>query len=402
MNTTFPSSLPSTTKKHLSMRKDISSLSSHSTKDMFGNNFSTGALKARPVQITPSKSDAHASGIPEEKKKTTTVTKRSWTEDEDEQLKQLVKTHGLSNWTTVADSLDGRTGKQCRERWTNHLNPGIKKGNWTDEEDRIIIEKQAELGNQWSKITEYLQGRTDNAVKNRWHSTMRSRSRNNTNPSSHTASSSIGTNSSSPSNIPMSSTSCSSLTSMKKAAMSGPVGVASKPMLSIPSFPTSSNPALHLRKKRPNRDFSSSSLPLTKKARPPQITIPNVPSADSGDQGESDCFGPLPPFPLRPTDAEICPLTPSASEKNFFSSRILSPMLSPPLVMAADTHVPVTPNCILSPLGSCMTPLPETALDEYYKSIESRQPFGADANNKFEPLSPAPLHFSTSRGFSLN
>jgi len=311
-----------------------------------------------------------------------------------------VKQHGLSNWTTVADSLDGRTGKQCRERWTNHLNPGIKKGNWTDEEDRIIIEKQAELGNQWSKITEYLQGRTDNAVKNRWHSTMRSRSRNNTNSSLNMNNSSIGTNSSIPC-IPITSNSCPGLSSMKKTLLSGPAAVASKSMLAIPTFPASSNSALHLRKKRPGRDFSSS-LPISKKVRPPQITIPNVPSADSGDQGENDCFGPLPPFPLRPTDAEICPLTPSASEKNFFSSRILSPMLSPPLVMAADTHVPVTPNYILSPLGSCMTPLPETALDEYYKSIESRQPFGADANNKFEPLSPAPLHFSTSRGFSIN
>uniref|UniRef100_A0A7S1G206 Uncharacterized protein n=1 Tax=Corethron hystrix TaxID=216773 RepID=A0A7S1G206_9STRA len=348
--------------------------------------------KSRPAQVTPSKFD----GPSEEKKKTSTVTKRSWTEIEDEQLKNLVKQHGLSNWTTVADSLDGRTGKQCRERWTNHLNPGIKKGNWTDEEDRIIIEKQAELGNQWSKITEYLQGRTDNAVKNRWHSTMRSRSRNNTSHTSQVSSvnapinitsSGHHLNPNAPANL------------NKRPHPAGHLNVAPKPMLAIPSFPNSTNPQLHLRKKRPNREagYLPGAMSL-KKHRPPQISIPNVPSSDSGDHVRlDDSLDPLLPFPLKPGDGEICPLTP-ASEKNFFNCRILSPMLSPPLVMA-DTHVPVTPNCMLSPLGSCMTPLPETALDEYYKSIESGSRIGTDASNKFELLSPAPLHFSTATRF---
>ena len=71
-----------------------------------------------------------------------------WTKEEDEHVIELVQKYGPKRWTLIAKHLKGRIGKQCRERWHNHLNPDIKKTSWTEEEDRIIYNAHKQWGNQ--------------------------------------------------------------------------------------------------------------------------------------------------------------------------------------------------------------------------------------------------------------
>jgi len=85
-----------------------------------------------------------------------------------------VAAHGVKNWAQIATELHMRNGKQCRERWRNHLRPELNKGDWTQDEDVTIWSRVQQLGTKWAQISElYMPLRTDNDIKNRWNSIIR-------------------------------------------------------------------------------------------------------------------------------------------------------------------------------------------------------------------------------------
>jgi len=101
------------------------------------------------------------------------LVKGPWTAEEDQKLITWVNENGPTKWAQCSNFITGRSGKQCRERWFNNLNPNVKKGNWTKEEDELIFELYQKHGSSWSKIAKLIPGRTENAIKNRFYSTLR-------------------------------------------------------------------------------------------------------------------------------------------------------------------------------------------------------------------------------------
>lgn len=94
--------------------------------------------------------------------------KQIFTKEEDEQLLKLVETYGQKNWRIVSMNIEGRSSRQCRERWMNYLSPNVNNGPWTKDEDELLEDLVLMNGNEWSKFSQAFDNRTATNIKNRW------------------------------------------------------------------------------------------------------------------------------------------------------------------------------------------------------------------------------------------
>ncbi|XP_063946159.1 transcription factor MYB119-like [Daucus carota subsp. sativus] len=133
--------------------------------------------RAYPVPANPGVGAGRAPGNRKAKKRNQrnpgNNIKGHWIPAEDRMLLDLVAKYGSRKWSLIARMMPGRLGKQLRERYNNHLKPGLKKEAWSPEEDMKLIKAHEKIGNKWAQISKLLPGRSESDIKNRWNATKR-------------------------------------------------------------------------------------------------------------------------------------------------------------------------------------------------------------------------------------
>ncbi|KAL7606350.1 transcription factor MYB88 isoform X1 [Lactuca sativa] len=134
-------------------------------------------MKKKACDSTSSSNNNNSSGDGEaQKQKERHIV--SWSQEEDDILREQIGIHGIDNWAIVASKFKDKTTRQCRRRWFTYLNSDFKKGGWSQEEDMLLCEAQKIFGNRWTEIAKVVSGRTDNAVKNRFSTLCKKRAKN--------------------------------------------------------------------------------------------------------------------------------------------------------------------------------------------------------------------------------
>ncbi|OHS99762.1 hypothetical protein TRFO_33722 [Tritrichomonas foetus] len=98
--------------------------------------------------------------------------RRKFTEDEDNKPYEIISRMGARNWRSIAEQMPGRSGRQCRDRYSNYLMKHLRNDPWTPEEDALLLDKYAQFGSHWSEMVCFFQGRSSNSIKNRWYTNI--------------------------------------------------------------------------------------------------------------------------------------------------------------------------------------------------------------------------------------
>ena len=153
------------------VNSDNSVLSSDELSFEFINHAEKSHSKSKDKSPLQTIKEHHSSKIFQTEQEETN--KGPWSKKEDKLLFDWIKKNGEQSWHECARFISGRTGKQCREHWKNCLNPELKKGEWTLEEDLLIMLSYTKYKGSWREMIHLFEGRTENSIKNRFFSQLR-------------------------------------------------------------------------------------------------------------------------------------------------------------------------------------------------------------------------------------